>query len=220
MADYSFLRLKTDFSQAKSDMMVDSEYFFNWGICLHPLETYLQTTNSYTSIAFNERTVGPWPRLPYCLDLRGAFQPGRKRSGCANLTCAGMPRVLQWKTRCVPKPLRHNLRATSAGPPCASINAASGCSLSMAVLNTTVSRGVNIRLAASFCARQTLPPMHPTVERLYLAARALEKLSIPAKRPTSSVHPTPSPPRAGFFASRCFTAPRTHKKLAVVLTLT
>lgn len=54
MADYSFLRLKTDFSQAKSDMMVDSEYFFNWGICLHPLETYLQTTNSDTSIAFNE----------------------------------------------------------------------------------------------------------------------------------------------------------------------
>ena len=51
----------------------------------------------------------------------------------------------------------------------------------MAVLNTTDSRGVNIRLAASFCARQTLPPMHPTVERLYLAARALEKLSIPAK---------------------------------------
>lgn len=54
MADYSFLRLKTDFSQAKSDMMVDSEYFFNWGVCLHPLETYLQTTNSDTSIAFNE----------------------------------------------------------------------------------------------------------------------------------------------------------------------
>lgn len=54
MADYSFLRLKTDFGQAKSDMMVDSEYFFNWGICLHPLETYLQTTNSDTSIAFNE----------------------------------------------------------------------------------------------------------------------------------------------------------------------
>ena len=54
MADYSFLRLKTDFSKAKSDMMVDSEYFFNWGICLHPLETYLQTTNSDTSIAFNE----------------------------------------------------------------------------------------------------------------------------------------------------------------------
>lgn len=54
MADYSFLRLKTDFSQAKSDIMVDSEYFFNWGVCLHPLETYLQTTNSDTSIAFNE----------------------------------------------------------------------------------------------------------------------------------------------------------------------
>ena len=54
MADYSFLRLKTDFSQAKSDMMVDCEYFFNWGICLHPQETYLQTTNSDTSIAFNE----------------------------------------------------------------------------------------------------------------------------------------------------------------------
>lgn len=54
MADYSFLRLDTDFNQAKSDMMVDSEYFYNGGICLHPLETYLQTTNSSTSIAFDE----------------------------------------------------------------------------------------------------------------------------------------------------------------------
>ena len=54
MADYSFLRLNTDFNQAKSDMMVDSEYFYNGGICLHPQETYLQTTNSKTSIAFDE----------------------------------------------------------------------------------------------------------------------------------------------------------------------
>ena len=54
MADYSFLRLNTDFNQAKSDMMVDSEYFDNGGICLHPQETYLQTTNSKTSIAFDE----------------------------------------------------------------------------------------------------------------------------------------------------------------------
>lgn len=54
MADYSFLRLNTDFNRAKSDMMVDSEYFYNGGICLHPQETYLQTTNSKTSIAFDE----------------------------------------------------------------------------------------------------------------------------------------------------------------------
>lgn len=54
MADYSFLRLNTDFNQAKSDMMVDSEYFYNGGVCLHPQETYLQTTNSKTSIAFDE----------------------------------------------------------------------------------------------------------------------------------------------------------------------
>lgn len=54
MADYSFLRLETDFNRAKSDMMVDSEYFCNGGICLHPQETYLQTTNSSTSIAFDE----------------------------------------------------------------------------------------------------------------------------------------------------------------------
>lgn len=54
MADYSFLRLDTDFNRAKSDIMVDSEYFYNGGICLHPQETYLQTTNSSTSIAFDE----------------------------------------------------------------------------------------------------------------------------------------------------------------------
>lgn len=54
MTDYSFLRLKTDFNQAKNDLMVDSEYFFNGGICLHPLERYLQISNSDTSIAFDE----------------------------------------------------------------------------------------------------------------------------------------------------------------------
>ena len=54
MVDYSFLRLKEDFNEAKSDMMIESEYFYNGGICLHPSETYLQITNSNTSIAFDE----------------------------------------------------------------------------------------------------------------------------------------------------------------------
>ena len=35
-------------------MMIESEYFYNGGICLHPSETYLQITNSNTSIAFDE----------------------------------------------------------------------------------------------------------------------------------------------------------------------
>lgn len=54
MIDYSFLRLKYNFNEAKSDMMIESEYFYNGGICLHPSETYLQITNSNTSIAFDE----------------------------------------------------------------------------------------------------------------------------------------------------------------------
>jgi len=54
MVDYSFLRLKENFNEAKSDMMIESEYFYNGGICLHPSETYLQITNSNTSIAFDE----------------------------------------------------------------------------------------------------------------------------------------------------------------------
>jgi len=54
MVDYSFLRLKENFNEAKSDMMIESEYFYSGGVCLHPSETYLQITNSNTSIAFDE----------------------------------------------------------------------------------------------------------------------------------------------------------------------
>lgn len=54
MTDFSFLRLNTDFATAKSDVMQESEYFYNGGICLHPLEKYLQITNSPTDIAFDD----------------------------------------------------------------------------------------------------------------------------------------------------------------------
>jgi hypothetical protein len=52
--DFSFFRLLPDFSQAKSDKMTDSEYFYNGGICLHPKEKYLQITNSAINIAFDD----------------------------------------------------------------------------------------------------------------------------------------------------------------------
>jgi len=52
--DYSFLRLKTDFATAKYDKMVDSEYFYKGGICLHPLERYLQISYSDVDVAFAE----------------------------------------------------------------------------------------------------------------------------------------------------------------------
>lgn len=52
--DYSFLRLKTDFATAKHDKMVDSEYYYNGGICLHPLERYLQISYSDVNVAFAE----------------------------------------------------------------------------------------------------------------------------------------------------------------------
>ena len=52
--DFSFLRLKTDFALAKRDKMVDSEYFYTGGICLHPLERYLQISYSDVDVAFAE----------------------------------------------------------------------------------------------------------------------------------------------------------------------
>ena len=52
--DYSFLRLKTDFASAKYDKMVDSEYYYKGGICLHPLERYLQISYSDVNVAFAE----------------------------------------------------------------------------------------------------------------------------------------------------------------------
>ena len=54
MTDFSFLRLNTDFATAKYDEMQESEYFYNGGVCLHPLEKYLQITNSPTDIAFDD----------------------------------------------------------------------------------------------------------------------------------------------------------------------
>jgi hypothetical protein len=54
MTDFSFLRLNQNFATAKYDEMHESEYFYNGGICLHPLERYLQTTNSLTDIAFDD----------------------------------------------------------------------------------------------------------------------------------------------------------------------
>ena len=54
MTDFSFLRLNTNFATAKRDEMQESEYFYNGGICLHPLEKYLQITNSLTDIAFDD----------------------------------------------------------------------------------------------------------------------------------------------------------------------
>jgi len=54
MEDYSFLRLKQTFAEAKSEIMADSEMFLNGGICLHPLENYLQTSNAKFNIAFDE----------------------------------------------------------------------------------------------------------------------------------------------------------------------
>lgn len=50
--DYSFLRLSTDFNQAKSDNMTDSDMLLGSTICLHPQETYLQISN--TEIAFDD----------------------------------------------------------------------------------------------------------------------------------------------------------------------
>ena len=43
--DKSFLRLLSDFSLAKSEIMIDSEFIYNAPICLHPQEKYLQITN-------------------------------------------------------------------------------------------------------------------------------------------------------------------------------
>lgn len=54
MEDFSFLRLKQTFAEAKSDFMADSEFFYNGGICLNPKENYLQTTNADFNIAFDE----------------------------------------------------------------------------------------------------------------------------------------------------------------------
>ena len=43
--DKSFLRLLPSFSDAKSEVMIDSELIYSAPICLHPSERYLQITN-------------------------------------------------------------------------------------------------------------------------------------------------------------------------------
>ncbi len=54
--DKSFLRLLPSFSEAKSEVMIDSELIYAAPICLHPSERYLQITNlpiDYTITGFN-----------------------------------------------------------------------------------------------------------------------------------------------------------------------
>lgn len=43
--DKSFLRLLPSFSDAKNEVMIESEFIYNAPICLHPNERYLQITN-------------------------------------------------------------------------------------------------------------------------------------------------------------------------------
>ena len=52
--DFSFIRLKPTFNEAVKDVAIDSEYFYNNCIVLHPGETYLQISNSQTDIAFDD----------------------------------------------------------------------------------------------------------------------------------------------------------------------
>jgi len=54
MIDFSFLRLNTSFAIAKSDELIDSEYFYNQTVILHPQEKYLQISNSSVDIAFDD----------------------------------------------------------------------------------------------------------------------------------------------------------------------
>lgn len=52
--DFSFLKLNTDFQDSKFDRMIESDHFYNGGVCLHPEEKYLQITNSKVNIAFDD----------------------------------------------------------------------------------------------------------------------------------------------------------------------
>jgi hypothetical protein len=55
--DKSFLRLVTDFSVAKSEMMVNSQYINKDTIVLSPNSKYLQISNSLTNIAFDDSYI-------------------------------------------------------------------------------------------------------------------------------------------------------------------
>lgn len=55
--DKSFLRLVTDFSEAKGELMTDSQYIYKNAIVISPNEKYLQISNSLTSIAFDDSYI-------------------------------------------------------------------------------------------------------------------------------------------------------------------
>lgn len=55
--DKSFLRLVTDFSVAKGEMMENSQYVYKDAIVVSPTEKYLQISNSLTNIAFDDSYI-------------------------------------------------------------------------------------------------------------------------------------------------------------------
>lgn len=55
--DKSFLRLVTDFSEAKGELMSDSQFIYKNAIVISPNEKYLQISNSLTSIAFDDSYI-------------------------------------------------------------------------------------------------------------------------------------------------------------------
>lgn len=55
--DKSFLRLVTDFSEAKGELMTDSQYIYKNAIVISPNEKYLQISNSLTDIAFDDSYI-------------------------------------------------------------------------------------------------------------------------------------------------------------------
>jgi len=55
--DKSFLRLVTDFSVAKGEMMVSSQYIYKDTIVISPTNKFLQISNSLTNIAFDDSYI-------------------------------------------------------------------------------------------------------------------------------------------------------------------
>ena len=55
--DKSFLRLVTDFSVAKSEIMANSQYVYKDTIVISPTNKFLQISNSLTSIAFDDSYI-------------------------------------------------------------------------------------------------------------------------------------------------------------------
>ena len=52
--DLSFLKLHSTFDKAKEELLKDSQFVYNGGVCLSPNEIYLQSSNSSVDIAFDE----------------------------------------------------------------------------------------------------------------------------------------------------------------------